>query len=435
MPKRLPLLLMLLIAWLLAACQPQSAADDPPPATPTPATPTPTELPLVIQTPTPTPAPTPELLLWVPAPLGSRSVSGGASALFYEQIDAFNAENPDLIIKTRIKATEGAGSLYEFLRTSRQVAPDVLPDLVLLRESELQIASANGWLAPLDDLIDDSLAGELYDAARIMGIVGENTFGIPYLLDFAHLIYHQDTVEQPPLDFEDLFALDVPYAFPAGALDVGQHANAALLTQYLAAGGKLLDEEGAPILDSQPLLITLGFYEDALKNGIISPEALNHAGWADYAQAFYEGAAPIAQIGASAYLRAELQDEEAYAVAPILTSAGGTEPILSGWYWAIVSQDAIRRDWAGRLISWMIRRDNLAVYAESLGMLPAQRGALSRWEDATFFETQLEDAQPAPSIDARPAIVALQNAFVQVMKGEATAVDASQAAIDALSAP
>ena len=122
---------------------------------PTPVSLPPTPIPSPLQ-PIVTPTPTPELEpmivtleLWLPQELAPYGVEPGA-ALLAQQLDDFSEAYPDLQVDVLVKKARGRGGLLDFLRTARDAAPAVLPDVVVLDAAELETAARSGLIRPLD---------------------------------------------------------------------------------------------------------------------------------------------------------------------------------------------------------------------------------------------------------------------------------------------
>ena len=77
--------------------------------------------------------------------------------LLMEQIAAFMQANWDIQVQVLVKTPTGPGGLYALLSTASVAAPDVLPDLIMLRDADLQAAAEGGFIHPLPE-IDAGLA-------------------------------------------------------------------------------------------------------------------------------------------------------------------------------------------------------------------------------------------------------------------------------------
>ncbi|MEJ2750190.1 MAG: extracellular solute-binding protein, partial [Anaerolineae bacterium] len=189
-------------------------------ATPT-VTPTPVVTPALQSTPaiavpiTTTQA-APSLTIWLPP--GTVLGSEAGTALFSDQLLAFNAGHPDLETHVEQKTVTGQGGILSYLRTGSTVAPSILPDLVALPTNQLATAVNEGLIYPLNDLIDPALFDDLYPAAKTMAQVGDQYYGYPFAItNLTHLAYQTSVITTtPPLRWDDLAAnVNTPFIFPA----------------------------------------------------------------------------------------------------------------------------------------------------------------------------------------------------------------------------
>ncbi|MCA9978890.1 MAG: hypothetical protein KC413_24185, partial [Anaerolineales bacterium] len=126
--------MLLWLLSLLAACDVINNSDSPPQPTPT-ATTAPLVTPLLQSTPDIIAPPvitqtSPSLTIWLPPNtiLGSED----SAAVFSDQLLAFNTVHPELETRVEQKTVSGPGSILSYLRTGSVVAPDILPDVIVL---------------------------------------------------------------------------------------------------------------------------------------------------------------------------------------------------------------------------------------------------------------------------------------------------------------
>ena len=93
------------------------------------------------------------LRLWVPPEFDPASDTQ-AGDLLQDRLDQYTTQRPDIRIETRVKASSGSGGLLDSLSSANAAAPLVIPDLVLLPRTSLEIAALKGLLFPFDGLTD-----------------------------------------------------------------------------------------------------------------------------------------------------------------------------------------------------------------------------------------------------------------------------------------
>jgi maltose-binding protein MalE len=216
--------------------------------------------------PTDTPVPTAEshsmivtLELWLPEELDPYGSQAGADTLA-RQLDEFSDAYPDVQVEVTVKIAHGRGGLLDFLRTARDAAPSVMPDLIVLDATELETSVGLGLIQPLDNLLPPDVLAERFPFAAELGTVDGQTVGFVIGADMQHLAYRPSQLNSPPISWRQDFFPPVSFLFPAGGR--GRPIDDATLIQYLAAGGRLTDAEGNPSLDEDVLESVLSFYDD-----------------------------------------------------------------------------------------------------------------------------------------------------------------------------
>ncbi len=407
-------------------------------ATPTPTPPLPTPLPT--ETPTPTPQSQPlitTLRLWLPQELDPYGDAPGMNVLA-QQIADFNAAHADLQVEITVKMAHGRGGLLDFLRTARDAAPSVLPDLVVLDALDLKTAAGSNLIQPLDALLSQAELDDRFPFAAELGSVDGQTFGIVLGADMQLLAYRPALLASAPLSWTDVISPPVPFLFPAGS-STGQ-VNDATLIQYLAAGGKLADSAGDPWLDKDALLAVLGFYSDCIGSGAISPPVVLEITDADQAwERFRAGDGAMAVVQARRYWlgAGDATADDGVAVAAIPTRDGRPLSLARGWTLALVATDPARQSQALMLLAWLSAPERSAQWTQAAGYLPGTRSALRSWmvsnADRTVLRNVLETAIAAPRPEAMARIGPIMQAAVEaVLSGRATPREAATDAVESL---
>jgi len=407
--------------------------------TPTPVSIPPTPMPTFASPtaiPTPTRKPPPMIItlkLWLPEELNPYARKAGADTLARQLSDFRDAYYPDLQVEVTVKKSHGRGGLLDFMRTARDAAPAILPDLVVLDTADLETVTGSGLIQPLDSFLAQSANGDRFPFATTMSQVEGQTMGTVIGVDMQHLAYRPALFDAPPLSWQQVISAPAPFLFPAGGYD--GKINDATLIQYLGAGGKLIDSEGAPWLDEEAMVRVFDFYSKCITTTVIAPTMVLTITHVDQAwEQFKGGQAGMTVVRAGRYwLEA---DEEAVA-APIPTRSGQSISIARGWALAMVTDDPARQDLAMLLFDWLTAPERNAQWTQAAGYLPATHSVLRLWdvsgEEQTMLRNLMEAAIPAP----RPEVMAatgpiLQEALEQVLKGRATPEEAAAEAIESL---
>jgi len=352
--------------------------------------------------------------------------AGGRQLL--NQLLAFGRSHPDVTVDVVIKRPSGAGGIMDYLHTAPPVAPDMLPDITLLDSQSLPRVAAEGLVQPLDGLLPPEMMESLFPAAGELGSVDGALMGVPFMLDFEHLVYNTAILTGTGvITWEMILDSGGPYLFPAAEDAPADTA----LTHYLAAGGTLYDEDGAPRFEIDPLTDVFRFYQLANSQQVIPTTMLQTHSLAESWDAYLNGNALIAHVSAALYLsgRDELLNT---AVAPIPGPERAAPPLTSGWHWVIITPDPSRQQLAAELLIWLMSAENLGVWSYASRWLPASAEALAVWptsdEYVQFAQEQLLVAIPHPG-DAYNQIVQpkLSQAVRDVLLGNSSPAAAAAA--------
>lgn len=402
--------------------------------TPTAPTPTP-PAPTVPATETPTPVPETQplitrLRLWLPAELDPYGEAPGMN-LLAQQIADFGTAHPDLQVEITTKIARGRGGLLDFLRTARDAAPSILPDLIVLDAFELKTAARSGLVQPLDPLLAQSEMDDRFPFAVELGSVDGQTFGYVLAAEMQHAAYRPALLASPPISWSQIISPPVPFIFPAGSSD-GQ-VNDATLIQYLAAGGMVADPQGKPRLDKDALISVLGFYSDCVGSGAISPSVVLSITDTDQVwERFRAGEGVMTVVQARRYW---LEADDTVAPAAIPTRDGRPFSLARGWAIALVATEPARQAQALSLLNWLIAAEHSAQWTRAAGYLPGTRSALQQWAvssaDRVVLRNLLEGAVAAP----RPEVLAevgpiMQEAVEAVLSARATPREAANDAVE-----
>jgi ABC-type glycerol-3-phosphate transport system substrate-binding protein len=430
----------LAVLLLAAACAPGNATPSPS-ATATPAGET---ADIVVGAPSPAataaatpgktePRPAIHLTLWTVEPV-SPQAEGAAGRAFANGLHLFEETYRDVSVTVVLKNVSGKGNVLDYLRTASQVAPSILPDVVVLDTVDLASAARAGIVVPLDDLASPLLTKDLLPAALRAGTVDDQLVGVPFEMDVEHLIYNTNKVTSAPISWTDVVSSNVTYVFPAKGRN--GLVNDAFLIQYLASGGRLHDDEGRLLLDEQPLRAALDYYRQGEQMGVMPASVLDVSTPDDVWPAYLSAKVGMAHVNSHRFLtdRGVLHSTQ---FADIPTRDGIPLAIGRGRVLAIVARDPARQAMAMRLIEWLMSPDSNATWNQATAHLPTRYAAFNLLANDDpywlFLRHQLEIAVPPPAFPGYDQVGrVLQQAVVEVMTGEATPEVAAAAAVAAI---
>ncbi len=403
-----------------------------------PLTETPPPIPVTLTAPAVTPTPTPTLqpssvalTLWTPDFLDPYAETSGAAPLA-EQIVEFTRQNRDVQVQVLVKKAEGAGGLYNLLSTAAAAVPEVLPDVVILDETDLRLIAAENVGQPLAEWIgwETSYYPFVRAAVRREGqVVGE-----PYLVNVQQMVYEPAVSASAPLSWTAVLTGGYTLLLPGAPLDgLGDEV---LLALYLGTEGVLLDEAGRPILERNRLEDLYRFLDTLIEAGLLQPEVvLNLPDAAACWSAYQQELGTLSLVAAGEYWAAPERIG-----APVWLPTPRGHPVAMGHVWSLVmiTDDPNRQAAAQRLIRWLTAADQVNTLAASVKMLPASRDALSLWNLNAYefeFVSGLLEVAILPETDSidQAARRALQAGFALLLQEpETTPAEAATLALTIL---
>ncbi|MCK6630231.1 MAG: extracellular solute-binding protein [Anaerolineae bacterium] len=440
---RLGLLLMSVTITLVAGCQGVTLPGEINQALPTVQPTTmgaPVTTPTLVITPLITATPTPEnegltLTFWTVEAI-SPQAPAELGTFMAGSLRTFEANNPDLKVKVLLKKPSGKGGILDFLRTAREAAPTILPDVAIMNATDLTQAQADGLLQTLDNRLDRSIVQDLLPAARKMGTVDERLVGVPLSLEMEHTIYNTATFTTTPILWSDVLSSNTRYLFPAKGTN--GLVNDATLAQYFSAEGSFHNDQGTLQIDDRVLRRVLTFYQQALEIGIIDSTILDAATSEELWPIYLEDQEGLAQISVRQYLTdREALTNSTFTALPVPDKDSTPVTISHGWALVLITDDLERQRAALRLIEWFLSTSNNATWNSINKSIPSRDTAFQQlagndpyW---AFLTEQLNTAQPQPGFAGYDQLGRIfQQAVEQVLRGEATPQEATATAVDAL---
>jgi multiple sugar transport system substrate-binding protein len=412
-----------ILLFFLTGCANISALlPTPEPATVPTSTSAPTITPTAV-TPSVTPGGPRTLRIWVP-PQFDPALETPASALLQARLDEFMSRRPGLRIEVRVKAESGPGDLLNSLSATRAAAPSIMPDLVALTRADLESATANGLLHPLDGLTTLLEDPDWYPYARQMARIQNTAFGVPFAGDALVLAGYRfpSPLAWNELPNETLFIF--PAADPSAIFSI---------SLYLSAGGTLQDNQGRPTLDETIMADTLSLYLPSTDNSFISPTVINYENDEQAWNAFREQRGNLVVSWTSRFLS---EQSASLALAPLPGLETGQYTLATGWSWALASPDPEIQPLAVELAEFLSDSQFLAKWTQAAGYLPTRPTALSSWTDANvqiMLTQTVESAHLLPNQDLLATIGLLfSEATLSVLNGEQLPLEAAQAAVEQL---
>jgi len=374
------------------------------------------------------------LKIWIP-PEFDPTNGTPASELLAARLEEFENRKGNVRIDTRIKTVDGSGGIIDMLTTANAAARLALPDLVALPQHALNTAAIKGLLYPFDGLTGTMNDSDWFDFALNISKVQESTFGIPFAGDALILVYRPAILPEQPKDWASLLELSTQtpssLSFPASDPD-----SLLTLTYYQSLGGSIQDDENRPRLDSIQLTEVLTFYHNA-EQSMLMPFWLTQYETDEQAWiAYEENQTDMVITWASRYLQTLPADS---AFAPIPTKDGTLFTLGTGWVWASASPNPEHQDLSAQLAEFLTDEAFLSAWTAVSGYIPTRSNSLSSWDETNL---RFLIGEVASSIRLVPPLEILttigpilQKATIDVLKEEASPINAVETAINSLETP
>lgn len=373
-------------------------------------------------------APEPTILrLWVPPQFDPASDTPSGN-LLQERLEQYTAQRPDIRIETRVKASSGSGGLLDSLSSANAAAPMVVPDLILLPRSSLEIAALKGLLFPYDGLTSTLNDSDWYPYAQELGQIQTSTFGLPFAGNALVSLYRPSEIEMPATDWLSALEVGQPIAFPAA-----EEEAYFPLAEYLSTGAPIQDADGRPFLDIAALTDVLNFFQEAESAGVMPFWLTQFTNDEQSLQAYTENQVNTTVTWINRYLSTLPGDT---AAAPIITQDGTPFTLASGWVWALSNPQTERHAVSVDLAEFLTDSGFLSEWSETAGYLPPRASALEGWSNVALrnlVTKVVESARLIPSNEVMAVFgPALNQATVAILKQQSTPARAATEAIESI---
>ncbi|MDD2521937.1 MAG: extracellular solute-binding protein [Anaerolineaceae bacterium] len=366
-----------------------------------------------------------ELILWLPPELSPFDETPAAQ-LLQEKLDNF-AQEKQVKIVVRVKARTGSGSLIDALTATKPTAPEILPDLIVLSATDLELAVERELVYPHDRMVEMMTDTDWYPFGQELSQVGNEAMAIPLLTNPLSLVYNKASL-LPPSD--DWLAIQDNFGVFGFAADDSQAKY--LLLLYIAAGGDVMDAQGRAILQEGPLVEALTALKEGLSSLHISTLSIGFQTEDQVWNAFATRGLDTAVVTIGLVLNRQAENENQ-------PNAALTKPEITlgtAFGWALGNPDLARQELALDLLAELSETEFLANWSEALGRLPARPSALATWQDQNLLPA-LESIAHATSLYPSETVMnrlgpALRNATLLILRDGADPVETAKTTIESI---
>jgi len=369
------------------------------------------------------------LKIWLP-PQFDLGTGTPAGKLLLARLNEFSKRR-QVEVEVRTKAISGTGGILDSLTTASAVAPENLPDLVALPRDLLEIASLKGLLHSLDDQTTALDSQDWYEYSKEMACLQGSVFGLPFAGDSLILAYRPEVLPEPPTEWAEVLTSNHPFLF-----FTSDPRALFTIAMYQANQGAVRDDQGRSSLDFKTLSEVLTFYSDAREAGVMPEFITQYQNDQQVWEDLVDNRADLVVNWTSSYLGDTV---EGVAIAPIPTPDGASYTHATGWIWSVAARQGEDYELAVELAEFLTDEQFLVEWSAEAGYLPVRPSSLVGWKDTALQSLLNQIALSAvlyPSSDVLSVIAPpLQQAVIQVLKGQVEPMDAAREATESLVNP
>ena len=234
------------------------------------------------------------------------------------------------------------------------------------------------------------------------------------------MAYNSRLIAYPPMTWSELLAQGDVVLFNLNDLKAPVPFAA-----YLSTGGALLNEEGDPVLEPDPLTRTYQFFFNGANSDVFPAWLPDLQSDNDTWNSFTKGQGIYALAWASQALR---NPAENTTITTIPASPTYPVSLVDGWMLCITNPTAERSKYDMLLADYLLEPEFLAQWSESVGYLPAQRSVLAQWTNQSVAETlTLAADQPVTVMtnEAQQLLGSLLNQYaISLVRGQTSPMQA-----------
>lgn len=357
-------------------------------------------------------------------------------AAWYEILDDFRAENPNVALDVRFVPSQ-----QMVQQISVAYAGESLPDVIQMDNPWVASFAEMGVLADITDEIENSIAlDKYYDGPAGSSRLDGRLYGLPLTSNNICLFYNEEKLaaagyDGPPTDWNELLeyaeALTTDDTYGLAISLPTPNTTAFQFLPYVWMAGSDIDS-----LDSSGTIQALELIETLIESGWMSKEVLN---WSqgDTANQFIQGRAAMYVEGPWRLSTLESDAEFDWGVAKLPEGPVTFSSVLGGENITMTTEaekDAAVRDAAWRLIEFTQRAENVLKLNLGKKTIPPRQDLAQTHEFYTegpiaVFADMAEYARPRGPHPDWPKFAEAVNTMVQsVVAGEAEPEEAAETA-------
>lgn len=365
------------------------------------------------------------LFIWLP-PQFDPNADTESGKIMLAHIESFQELYSQYTLDIRVKADSGSSSLLNTLLTTSSAAPGVLPSVVLISRSDLEIAAAQGIIQPVEALSSAIDESDWFPFANKMGIIHGETYGLPFAADAMGLVMHEDVFGSEYIPLIEASRRLGTIAFAAGDPD-----TVVPFILYQSIGGNVEDKQGQPTIESEYLSNMLASMEEDRRLGVFSPALIEYQSdnqiWAAFSENEFKGVLT--------WISRPLAEADNYYISPLPGIGNHAYTYASGWVWGLVDKKDTNRELSILFTEHMIDPQFLSKWSPKSGYLPVRPSSVTGWDETLqttlsniLFSADLMPNEMALSFAKSDIIKAVHD----VLQGLSTSEESTQKILEGL---
>lgn len=342
------------------------------------------------------------LILWVPPQFGLEDSPG--YVILQERLTLFSERRPGVRVEIRVKGLDGPASLYESLVTTSNAVPLALPDLAVFDINDLEKASADNLIFPMDEVLTEPIVSDLFEFGKEISTIDENVYVLPFAIDALILVYRTNAIDSVPTSWNNLLETRGPLAFAAG--DPNSLFSILL---YQAQGKRLEIGEENPV-DQKYLEEIFQFYKSGQETNLFPFWLTQFEDEEVIWQAFREGQAQMAIVWSHTYLSNQASNIRSTFI-PTLNGTPYT--LATGWAWGVTTPIIARQELATELAVFLSEGEFTGEWSTETNYFPAINSGFLTLPQESLILTLAN--QVLPFADSRPSTEILE-AFGEIFR-------------------
>ena len=268
-----------------------------------------------------------------------------------------------------------------------------------------------GWIEPIEGYLNDPKLtnlqwynlDDMFAGARNFATYKGKLSALPITAEVQILYYRKDLLEakglKVPETMDDMYkvAMALKTADLAGIANRGRRGAGANVWPWsgyvMSYGGRVLDEQGQPVIDSPENIAGTEMYAKQLQDA--GPAGVVNYDWYEVLQDFQQGKAAMF-TDSSGFVPSVLdKSKNAFAdkvgFAPLPKGPGKDQPVPNGWYWLVgMNAKSAHKTAAWLFLEWASSPQGTLAISKTGGSPPRA----SAWQDPAFAKAFGEAAVP-----------------------------------------